>query len=109
MIKTRPAGSAGARAGLRPGDRLLAVDGQPIANSSAFRSIVGAAANREISIEVERQGERLRIVAAVPLGVGKGGPVGRLGIQLQESAPLRPPGLGETPPPGPAAAPLICA
>ena len=27
-----------ARAGLRAGDRLLAVDGQPIANSSAFRS-----------------------------------------------------------------------
>ena len=40
-IDSVPAGSAGGRAGLRPGDRLLAVDGQPIANSSAFRSIVG--------------------------------------------------------------------
>ena len=96
MIESTPAGSAGARAGLRPGDRLLAVDGQPIANSSAFRSAVGAAANREISIEVERQGERLRIVAAVPRVMEEGKPIGRLGIQLKEGAPVWPPGLVET-------------
>ena len=96
MIEATPAGSAGARAGLRPGDRLLAVDGQPIANSSAFRSAVGAAANREISIEVERQGQRLRIVAAVPRVIEEGKPIGRLGIQLKEGAPVWPPGLVET-------------
>src|SRR6202050_4395816 len=39
-IESVPANSAGGNAGLRPGDRLLAVDGQPIANSSAFRSLV---------------------------------------------------------------------
>jgi len=96
MIEATPAGSAGARAGLRPGDRLLAVDGQPIANSSAFRSVVGAAANREISIEVQRGGERLRIVAAVPRVIEEGRPIGRLGIQLKEGAPVWPPGLVET-------------
>jgi regulator of sigma E protease len=96
MIEATPAGSAGARAGLRPGDRLLAVDGQPIANSSAFRAVVGAAANREISIEVERGGERLRIVAAVPRVIEEGKPIGRLGIQLKEGAPVWPPGLVET-------------
>jgi regulator of sigma E protease len=96
MIESTPAGSAGARAGLRPGDRLLAVDGQQIANSSAFRSVVGAAANRDISIEVERQGERLRIVAAVPRVIEEGRPIGRLGIQLKEGAPVWPPGLVET-------------
>jgi regulator of sigma E protease len=96
MIESTPAGSAGARAGLRPGDRLLAVDGQPIANSSAFRSVVGAAANRDISIEVERKGERLRIVAAVPRVIEEGRPIGRLGIQLKEGAPVWPPGLVET-------------
>jgi regulator of sigma E protease len=96
MIEATPAGSAGARAGLRPGDGLLAVDGQPIANSSAFRSVVGAAANREISIEVQRGGERLRIVAAVPRVIEEGRPIGRLGIQLKEGAPVWPPGLVET-------------
>ncbi len=107
MIESTPAGSAGARAGLRPGDRLLAVDGQPIANSSAFRSVVGAAANREISIEVERQGERLRIVAAVPRVIEEGRPIGRLGIQLKEGAPVWPPGLVETHRSGPVDALVI--
>lgn len=95
-IESVPAGSAGGHAGLRPGDRLIAVDGQPIANSSAFRSIVGGAAKRDISIEVERGGERLRIVAAVPQVMEEGKPVGRLGITLKEGAPVWPPGLVET-------------
>ena len=67
MINSVPADSAGARAGLKAGDRLLAVDGRPIANGSEFVAKVSGAANRDISIEVERNGERLRIVAAVPL------------------------------------------
>jgi regulator of sigma E protease len=95
-IEATPAGSAGATAGLRPGDRLVAVDGRPIANSSAFRSIVGEAVNRDISIEVERHGERLRLVAAVPRVMEEGKPVGRLGITLKEGAPVWPPGLVET-------------
>jgi len=96
MIDAVPAGSAGARAGLAPGDRLIAVDGQPIANSSAFRNIVGAAANHDISIEVERKGERLRIVAAVPSVIEEGKTVGRLGIQMKEGPAVYPPGLVET-------------
>lgn len=96
MLESVPPGSAGGRAGLRAGDRVLAVDGQPIANSSAFRSIVGSAANRDISIEVERGGQRLRIVAAVPQVMEEGKPVGRLGIGLKEGAPVWPAGLVET-------------
>jgi regulator of sigma E protease len=107
IIESTPAGSAGARAGLRPGDRLLAVDGQPVANSSAFRSAVGAAADREISIEVERRGARLRIVAAVPSVIEAGKPTGRLGIALKEGAPVWPPGLVETHRSGPIDALII--
>ena len=36
LIHEVPAASAGARAGLRAGDRVLAVDGQPVANSTEF-------------------------------------------------------------------------
>jgi regulator of sigma E protease len=91
-----PGASAGAAAGLAEGDRILAVDGQPIANASEFIGMVSAAANREISIEVERHGERLRIVAAVPRVMDQGRPIGRLGISLKEGVPVWPPGLVET-------------
>ena len=106
-IESVPPDSAGAHAGLKPGDRLLAVDGQPIVNSSAFRSLVGGAANRDISIEVERHGERLRMVAAVPRVMEEGKPIGRLGITLKEGAPVWPPGLVETHRSGPIDAALI--
>jgi regulator of sigma E protease len=106
-IEATPPGSAGAAAGLRPGDRLLAVDGHPITNSSAFRSIVGEAANRDISIEVERHGERVRMVAAVPRVMEEGKPVGRLGITLKEGPPVWPSGLVETQRSGPIDAVLV--
>jgi regulator of sigma E protease len=95
-INSVPADSAGARAGLQAGDRLLAVDGRPIANVSEFVAMVSGAANRDISIEVERNGERLRIVAAVPRVTVEGRAIGRLGISLKEGPAVWPPGLLET-------------
>ena len=95
-INSVPADSAGARAGLQAGDRLLAVDGRPIANVSEFIATVSGAANRDISIEVERRDERLRIVAAVPRVMVEGRAIGRLGISLKEGPAVWPPGLLET-------------
>jgi regulator of sigma E protease len=95
MINSAPADSAGSAAGLSAGDRLLAVDGQPIGNASGFIAKVSAAANRDISIEVERHGERLRIVAAVPQVMDQGRAIGRLGISLKEGPAVWPPGLVE--------------
>jgi regulator of sigma E protease len=96
LIASAPAGSAGARAGLRDGDRMLAVDGQAVGNSSEFISLVRSAPGREISIEVQRNGERVRIVAAVPQVMDQGRAIGQLGISLKEGAPVWPPGLVET-------------
>jgi regulator of sigma E protease len=96
LVHEAPAGSAGARAGLRTGDRLLAVDGQPVANSAEFVALVSGAPGRDISIEVERAGERLRIVAPVPRVVDQGRVIGRLGITLGEGPRAWPPGLVET-------------
>ena len=95
LVHEAPPGSAGARAGLRAGDRLLAVDGQSVANSAEFVSMVNAAPGRDISIEVERGGERLRIVAPVPRVMEAGRAIGRLGITLQEGPRAWPPGLVE--------------
>jgi regulator of sigma E protease len=93
LVQEVPPDSAGARAGLLPGDRVLSVDGQPVVNMSDFQSMVSSAPGREISIEVERRGARLRIVAAVARVMESGRPVGRLGIMLQEGARTWPPGL----------------
>jgi len=96
LVHEAPLGSAGARAGLQVGDRLLAVDGQPVANSTEFVAMVNGAPGRDISIEVERQGQRLRIVAPVPRVMEQGRAIGRLGITLQEGPRAWPPGLVET-------------
>jgi regulator of sigma E protease len=96
VIDAVPKDSAGARAGLRVGDRVLAVDGQPVANTTEFIAMVNAAPGRDISIEVVRAGERLRIVAPVPPVVEQGRTIGRLGITLTEGPRAWPPGLVET-------------
>jgi regulator of sigma E protease len=96
VVHDAPLGSAGARAGLRAGDHLLAVDGQPVANSTEFIAVVSGAPGRDISIEVERDGKRLRIVAPVPPVVEQGRTIGRLGITLEEGPRSWPPGLVET-------------
>jgi regulator of sigma E protease len=96
LVHDAPSISAGARAGLRAGDRLLAVDGQSVANRMEFIALVSGAPGRDISIEVERGGERLRIVAAVPRIIEQGRPIGRLGITLEEGPQSWPPGLVQT-------------
>jgi regulator of sigma E protease len=93
LVHDAPPGSAGARAGLKAGDRLLAVDGQPVANRMEFIDSVSGSPGRDISIEVERGGARLRIVAAVPRVMEEGKPIGRLGITLGEGPQTWPPGL----------------
>jgi len=94
LVQDAPADSAGARAGLRAGDRILSVDGQPVVNLGDFQSVVSSEPDHDISIEVERAGARLRIVAAVPRVMDQGRPIGRLGIMLGEGgARVWPPGV----------------
>jgi regulator of sigma E protease len=93
MIQEVPPNSAGARAGLRVGDQLLAVDGEPVVNMADFRSLVSSAPGRDISIDVQRGSTRLHVVAAVPRVVEQGRPIGRLGIMLEEGTRTWPPGI----------------
>jgi regulator of sigma E protease len=95
VVQSVPAGSAGARAGLLAGDRLLAVDGQFVANSAEFIALVSGSPGRDISIDVQRAGKRVRIAAAVPPVLDQGRRIGRLGITLAEGARAWPAGLVE--------------
>jgi regulator of sigma E protease len=107
LIQAAPPDSAGARAGLRVGDRVVSVDDQPIDNDAELVGIVNGAAGRDLSIEVERGGQRVRIVAAVPRVMEHGKAIGRLGITLEEGQRTWPPGLIEMRRSGPLDAALI--
>ncbi|MDP9013925.1 MAG: RIP metalloprotease RseP [Pseudomonadota bacterium] len=93
LIQDVPSDSPGARGGLRAGDQLLSVDGQPVVNMMDFQSLVSSAPGREIAIEVQRGGARLRVLATAARVMDQGRPVGRLGIMLREGTRVWPPGL----------------
>jgi regulator of sigma E protease len=95
LVHAAPADSAGGRAGLRAGDRLLAVDGEHIINSREFVSVISDAPGRVITIDVQRGAERLAIEASVPRVIDQGRTIGRLGITLDEGPQVWPPGLVE--------------
>ncbi|HMK87810.1 MAG TPA: RIP metalloprotease RseP [Steroidobacteraceae bacterium] len=95
VVQAAPPGSAGARAGLRAGDRLIAVNGRPLANSTEFIAAISGSPGQVLSIEVERGGQRLSLPTEVGTVLEQGRPVGRLGITLTEGPKSWPRGLIE--------------
>jgi len=56
-------GSAAERAGIKPGDRILSVDGGAIDSFTELQSIVMLSADEPLSIVVERNGEKVALTA----------------------------------------------
>ncbi len=74
-------GMAAARAGVREGDRIVALGGRPVASWQAFTAAIRASPGRAVDLDVERAGQRLAI-RAVPDAVGEGeARTGRLGVE----------------------------
>lgn len=69
-------GSAAERAGLAAGDRVLAVDGEPVATWEALVAEVVARPGRPATLTLERQGRRLDLQATPDAAGGRG----RLGV-----------------------------
>jgi regulator of sigma E protease len=63
-------GSVAERAGLREGDRVLAIDGKPVSSWEAMVAIVRASAGRTLELEVESGGNE-RTITIVPEATGK--------------------------------------
>lgn len=79
------AGSAADAAGVVVGDRVLAIDGDPIETWRQVVLRVRGAAGKPLLFVVDRQGRRLEL-RITPLGEDEGGqPIGRIGLQVDTS------------------------
>jgi regulator of sigma E protease len=94
IIKAVIPAEAGARAGLRPGDRILAVDGKPIASFEQLQFYVQYRGGVPIDMSVLRQGRPMALRARPdiehePSAFGGDQVVGRLGLMATPAAMRR--------------------
>jgi regulator of sigma E protease len=78
-----------AEAGLQPGDRVVAINGQPVRSAEHVRTFIGEHRSEPITLTVERNGQRLNLTATPRLVDG----VVRLGIVQADDFPLVKPTL----------------
>lgn len=78
------AGEAGARAGLRSGDRILRIDGEPLAYWSDVVRVVRASAGKALRVDLLRGEQELSLTMTPELHEERGQRFGRLGIAVQE-------------------------
>jgi len=77
-------GGAAERAGLKPGDRVVRVDAQPIENWEAFVNVIRSRPGAALAITIERSGAR-ETLQVVPDAVNGGAArIGRIGAGPQQ-------------------------
>ncbi|MGE0154387.1 MAG: RIP metalloprotease RseP [Reyranellaceae bacterium] len=86
VIGSVETGTPAEGAGLRPGDRILSVDGEEVASFLALRDIIVASPEKPLALLVERQGSTVslqatprRVTAAAPDGTTR--EIGQLGFK----------------------------
>jgi len=84
-----PADSAAARAGLRTGDRVEAIDGHPVSRFDDIERLVAARPGQQVTLAIRRGDLSLTVVATAAERVAAGRAVGDLGAE-----PLLPPDVG---------------
>ena len=84
------AGGAAAAAGLRPGDRIVAIDGAPVQLAREVAEQVRAAAGRSLRLQLVRGGQTIE-TAVVPQPVADEGHavIGRIGVDFRELIEVR--------------------
>ncbi len=78
LINVVPGGAADA-AGMQDGDRIEAIDGEPLTRFTDIRRVVAASAGKSLDVLVERQGRRLH-VSVTPSA-------GKIGVQQRPEQP----------------------
>ena len=80
--------SPASQSGLRTGDRVVSVNGEPIATADKLRAAIRASAEKTIELGVERE-ERLIRLEVTPARItdDKGNSFGRIGAELSDRLP----------------------
>ena len=81
-------GSPASQAGLSTGDRVVSVNGEPIATADKLRAAIRASAEKALELGVERE-ERLIRLQVTPARItdDKGNSFGRIGAELSDRLP----------------------
>ena len=85
------AGEPGEKAGLKPGDIVVAVNGEPITFNSQLREVIAKHPEESIQIAILRGGAPMTI-SATPMRSGK---IGRLGVAIGDETKSIKPGVFE--------------
>lgn len=78
-------GSGADQAGLRPGDRVLAIDGNPTSRFEDLQRIVTAHPDERLSLLIERSGQQMTLSATTQDRVTGGKRIGILGISAGQT------------------------
>jgi regulator of sigma E protease len=81
-------GSPAERVGLRVGDRIVAVAGQPVADFQAMVQIVQPSPGKTLTFAIDRKGERLEVPIEVEAQRDGDRMIGRIGIQPAAGLPV---------------------
>ena len=85
-------GENAARAGLRPGDRIVAVDGTPISDFGDLARLISGSSGKTLTVQYQRAGVSHTVqVPVAPIHDGTGRTVGHIGIA--GSSPKLPPSM----------------
>lgn len=79
-------GSVADLAGLREGDRILAIDGAPIAGWTEVVAIIREAPGRPLRLDADRQGKPFSLSVTPAEAEDRGKRVGRIGIGVREES-----------------------
>ncbi|MGI4858856.1 MAG: site-2 protease family protein, partial [Janthinobacterium lividum] len=90
QVASLEADSPAARAGLRVGDTVRAVDGVPVTDAGTLVALIRANGARAVRLGIERDGQaaELPLVPAVVADPQSGKPVGRIGAGLGTRLPM---------------------
>lgn len=89
VVRQLVPGGAAERAGMRPGDRFVSIDGQPTARSRDVSTLVRAAPGRELAAVIERDGERLTFRLRPDTVEVEGETIGRIGVDFRDLVEVR--------------------